>query len=114
MPQNASARAADPGAAASALGQEIVADTSTPAQIFNPEGERLPDHRPRPDVGLRQDPRLTERLHRLGPRPVDEALLKVARGRDVLEVLEELARVEPLVRRWPQAREWPTSIWCVA
>jgi hypothetical protein len=41
MAQNASSRAADPAAAASALGQEIIADNSTAPQIFNVDGERL-------------------------------------------------------------------------
>jgi len=47
MVQKAHAGAAHPGAAASCSGNDSAADTSRPAQIFNIDGERLPDRRPR-------------------------------------------------------------------
>jgi hypothetical protein len=58
--------------------------------------------------------RLTERLHRLGPRPCGEALLLVAEGCDLLEVLEEYARFDPEFVRWAGARDWPPAMWRVA
>jgi hypothetical protein len=44
------------------------------------------------------DPRyrhLTDRLWRLGPRPIGELLLEVAAGRDLITALEEDAALDP-------------------
>jgi hypothetical protein len=63
-----------------------------------------------PPQGLRRNPRyrfLTERLHRLGPRPVAEAIIEVAAGRDVIEVLEQFARFEPEFVEYVGACDWP-------
>jgi hypothetical protein len=72
--------------------------------------------RPRaPD--LRGNPRfrrLTERLHQLGPRPVGEALLAVAEGRDPIAVLEEYAALDPEFVRYVGARDWPPCVWRAA
>jgi hypothetical protein len=47
MAEHANARAADPGAAASALGQEIVAKHSASRQqVYDIDGHRLPPRRP--------------------------------------------------------------------
>jgi hypothetical protein len=59
----------------------------------------------RRDLRFRQ---LTRRLHRLGERPVGEALLAVAQGRDPLEVLD-LDFVRDV-----GARDWPPSVWSAA
>jgi hypothetical protein len=59
---------------------------------------------------FRQNPRfkrLTTELHRLGPRPVGEALLLVARGRDLFEVLEEYSQLDPALIAKLEARDWP-------
>jgi len=46
MTRNANARATDPGAAASALRQEIVADYHTSSrQVYDSDGQRLPARR---------------------------------------------------------------------
>jgi hypothetical protein len=58
--------------------------------------------------------RLTERLHRLGPRPVGELLLEVANGRDLIEALEEYARLDPALVRRLDARDWPPVVWRAA
>jgi hypothetical protein len=52
--------------------------------------------------------RLLERLHQLGPRPVGELLLEVANGRDLIEALEEYARLDPAVVEALGVRDWPT------
>jgi hypothetical protein len=41
MAGSAGSRAADPAAAVISLEEKITADTSTPTQLFNTEGERL-------------------------------------------------------------------------
>jgi hypothetical protein len=67
---------------------------------------------------LRRDPRfrlLTERLHRLGPRPVGEALLEVASGRDLVAVLEDYAKLDPAAVARLEARDGPASpVWRAA
>jgi hypothetical protein len=66
---------------------------------------------------LRANPRyrrLTERLHRLGPRPIGEAIIAVADGRDILSVLEEYAQLDPAAVALLDARDWPPTIWRAA
>jgi hypothetical protein len=65
----------------------------------------------RRDLRFRQ---LTRRLYRFGERPVGEALLAVAAGRDPLEVLEEYAQLDPEFVRYVGARDWPPAIWRAA
>ena len=72
---------------------------------------------PQDVVRLRRDlrfHRLTERLHRLGPRPVGELLLEVAAGRDLLEALEEYVALDPAAVARLGARDWPASMWEVS
>jgi hypothetical protein len=65
----------------------------------------------RRDLRFRQ---LTRRFYRLGERPVGEAPLAVAQGRDPLEVLEEYARLDPDFVRYVGSRDWPPSVWRTA
>jgi hypothetical protein len=58
--------------------------------------------------------RLTERLHRLGPRPVGELLLEVANGRDLIAALEDYAQLNAVAVARLGARDWPTSVWRAA
>src|SRR5918994_4854487 len=63
---------------------------------------------------LRQDlrfHRLTERIWRLGPRPVGELLLEVAAGRDLIEAPEDYARHDPEFVAYVGARDRPPSVW---
>jgi hypothetical protein len=65
----------------------------------------------------RQEPRfhrLTERVHRLGPRPVGELLLEVAAGRDLIEAPEDYARHDPEFVAYVGARDRPPSVWGAA
>jgi hypothetical protein len=76
------------------------------------DGEKLAAvARLRRDLRFRQ---LTRRLYRLGERPVGEALLAVAQGRDPLEVLEEYAALDPEFVRYVGARDWPPQVWRAA
>jgi hypothetical protein len=59
---------------------------------------------------LRQSARfrlLTTHLHNLGVRPVGEALLEVAAGRDLIETLEAYARLSPQLVAIVGGRHWP-------
>jgi hypothetical protein len=61
---------------------------------------------------LRRDPRfraLVNHLHRLGPRPIGEALITLSgnRERELLAVLEEFARLDPATVAAVGARNWP-------
>jgi hypothetical protein len=70
-----------------------------------------------PAQHLRQSPRfhrLTERLHALGPRPVGELLLKVVDGRDLIEALEEYAKLDPAAVARLGGRDWPPAMWRAA
>jgi hypothetical protein len=58
--------------------------------------------------------RLTERLHRLGPRPLGELLIEVAAGDDLLDTLERNTRHSPKFVRYVGARDWPPALWRAA
>ena len=73
---------------------------------------------PRPSAGrstpLRQSPRfkrLTDHLHRLGPRPTGELLLALVEEHDieadVLRGLEKFARLDPATVARVDGRHWP-------
>jgi hypothetical protein len=66
---------------------------------------------------LRANPRfrcLTEQLHQLGPRPIGEAIIAVADGRDVLSVLEDYAQLDPATVALLGGRDWPPTVWRAA
>jgi hypothetical protein len=72
---------------------------------------------PLTSIALRRDPRfhrLTEHLHRLGPRPVGELLLEVAAGRDLIDALERYAVLDPASVARLGGRDWPPAVWRAA
>jgi hypothetical protein len=81
--------------AADGSGEDLAADTATPAS--NSQALRA----------CLRSRHLTERLHALGPRPVGELLIEVAAGRDLLDALEEYSRLEPRTVAVIGARDWP-------
>jgi hypothetical protein len=75
------------------------------------------DSRTRDRAQLRRDARfhrLTERLWRLGPRPIGELLLEVASGRDLVEAAEEYDALDAIAVARLGARDWPVTVWSVA
>jgi hypothetical protein len=81
--------------AADGSGEDLAADTATPAS--NSQALRA-------CLRFRH---LTERLHALGPRPVGELLIEVAAGRDLLDALEEHSWLDPELVARLDARCWP-------
>jgi hypothetical protein len=62
------------------------------------------------DPGHRQNlrfRRLSERVWRLGPRPVGELLIEVAAGRDLIQALEAYAALDAAAVLRLEARAWP-------
>ena len=54
--------------------------------------------------------RAAAHLHRLGPRPVLEALIEVANGHDLDRVLADFARLDPEVVRTLSGNSWPAAV----
>jgi hypothetical protein len=70
----------------------------------------LPGSAAPPQQNLRASPRfrrLTERVHKLGPRPCAEVMLAAAAGRDLMSVLSVYAEIDEQLLNAFQGRTWP-------
>lgn len=67
----------------------------TDGEIYGNEYHREPPTAPVSEGERQRHHRLIEHLHRLGPRPVGEALLEVAGGADVDQTLRRYGELDP-------------------